>query len=91
MTNKLWHERAATLKMDGRAFIAGQRVWAKSEQQFDNHSPIDGRNLGPVARCQSEDVDLAVIAARNAFEDGRWAGKAPAARKRVLIKFADLV
>ncbi len=91
MTNKLWHERAATLKMDGRAFIDGQRVWAKSEQQFDNFSPIDGRNLGLVARCQSDDVDLAVSAARTAFNDGRWASQAPAARKRVLIKFADLV
>ena len=91
MANKLWHERAATVKMDGRAFIDGKRVWAKSEQKFDNFSPIDGRNLGEVARCQSDDVDLAVIAARRAFDDGRWANQAPAARKRVLIKFADLV
>jgi 4-guanidinobutyraldehyde dehydrogenase/NAD-dependent aldehyde dehydrogenase len=32
-----------------------------------------------------------VAAARAAFEDRRWAGKSPAQRKRVLIKFADLV
>ncbi|MDO9193799.1 MAG: aldehyde dehydrogenase family protein, partial [Undibacterium sp.] len=88
MTTTLWHERAAALKMDGRAFIDGQRRWAKSAQQFDNFSPVDGRKLGPVARCQSDDVDLAVVAARCAFDDGRWAGQAPAARKRVLIKFA---
>ncbi|MET3134279.1 4-guanidinobutyraldehyde dehydrogenase/NAD-dependent aldehyde dehydrogenase [Oxalobacteraceae bacterium GrIS 1.11] len=86
-----WHERAAALQIDGRAFIDGQRVWAKSEQQFDDLSPIDGRNLGPVARCDGADVDLAVASARAAFEDGRWAGKSPAQRKRVLIKFADLV
>jgi 4-guanidinobutyraldehyde dehydrogenase/NAD-dependent aldehyde dehydrogenase len=90
-TTTVWHERAAALKMDGRAFIDGQRKWAVSEQQFDNYSPIDGRNLGAVARCQSDDVDLAVIASRRAFDDGRWANLAPAARKRVLIKFADLV
>ena len=87
----IWHERAAALKIDGRAFIDGQRVWARSEQQFDDISPIDGRNLGPVARCDGADVDLAVAAARAAFDDRRWAGKAPAQRKRVLIKFADLV
>ena len=86
-----WHERASAINIDGRAFIDGQRVWAKSGQQFDDLSPIDGRNLGPVARCDGADVDLAVAAARAAFEDRRWAGKAPAQRKRVLIKFADLV
>jgi 4-guanidinobutyraldehyde dehydrogenase/NAD-dependent aldehyde dehydrogenase len=30
-------------------------------------------------------------AARAAFEDRRWAGKSPAQRKRVLVKFADLI
>ena len=91
MTTTLWHERASALKIDGRAFIDGQRVWARSEQRFDDLSPVDGRNLGPVARCDSADVDAAVAAARAAFEDRRWAGKSPAQRKRVLIKFADLV
>lgn len=86
-----WHTRAAELTIDGRAFINGERVWAISGQQFDNLSPIDGRLLGQVARCDSADVDAAVIAARAAFDDRRWAGKSPAQRKRVLIKFADLV
>jgi 4-guanidinobutyraldehyde dehydrogenase/NAD-dependent aldehyde dehydrogenase len=91
MAGTTWHERAAALKIDGRAVIGGQRVWAKSEQQFDDFSPIDGRKLGPVARCGEADVDAAVAAARAAFEDRRWAGKSPAARKRTLIKFADLI
>lgn len=86
-----WHTRAAELTIDGRAFINGERVWAISGQQFENMSPIDGRLLGQVARCDSADVDAAVIAARAAFDDRRWAGKSPAQRKRVLIKFADLV
>ncbi|SFU97525.1 aldehyde dehydrogenase [Pseudoduganella namucuonensis] len=86
-----WHERAAALAIDGRAFIDGQRVWARAERRFDNHSPIDGRKLGEVARCDGADVDLAVAAARAAFEDGRWSAKAPAQRKRTMIRFADLV
>ena len=86
-----WHTRAAELTIDGRAFINGERVWAISGRQFDNLSPIDGRLLGQVARCDSADVDAAVIAARAAFDDRRWSGKSPAQRKRVLIKFADLV
>ncbi|MFC0131096.1 aldehyde dehydrogenase PuuC [Massilia eurypsychrophila] len=86
-----WHERAAALDIDGRAFINGQRVWAVSEQTFDNHSPIDGRLLTKVARGDAADIDAAVVAARAAFDDRRWAGKSPAQRKRTLIKFADLV
>lgn len=91
MTTTLWHDRAKTLKIDGRAMIDGQRTWAKSGATFDDISPVDGRSLGPVARCDAADVDAAVAAARAAFEDRRWAGLAPAARKRVMIKFADLI
>ncbi|HNB90875.1 MAG TPA: aldehyde dehydrogenase, partial [Plasticicumulans sp.] len=39
----------------------------------------------------SADIDRAVRAARAAFEDRRWAGQAPAARKRVLQRWAELV
>ena len=86
-----WHERAQALKIDGRALIDGERVWARSGNRFDSISPVDGRKLAEVARCEAADVDAAVAAARAAFEDRRWAGLAPAARKRILIKFADLV
>lgn len=86
-----WRARAARLDMDGRAFIGGQRVWACSGERFDNYSPVDGRLLGQVARGASGDVDAAVACARSAFDDGRWAGQPPAQRKRILIRFADLV
>ncbi|MGZ3428633.1 MAG: aldehyde dehydrogenase, partial [Polyangia bacterium] len=60
-------------------------------ETFAKHSPIDNRLLGPIARCLAADVDMAVRSARAAFEDGRWASKAPAARKRILQKFAELI
>ncbi|AZP14674.1 aldehyde dehydrogenase [Undibacterium parvum] len=91
MQTTQWHERAAQLKIDGRAFINGQRVAAESGAVFDCISPIDGRNLASVARCDVADVDKAVVAARSAFDDRRWAGLAPTERKRTLIKFADLL
>ncbi|MFC3110820.1 aldehyde dehydrogenase [Undibacterium arcticum] len=91
MTNTLWHSRAAELKFDGRAFIDGHRVAAQSGATFDCISPIDGRRLTTVARCDQADVDAAVQVARRAFNDRRWAGLAPEERKRSLIKFADLM
>ncbi|MEZ5702431.1 MAG: aldehyde dehydrogenase [Burkholderiaceae bacterium] len=76
---------------DGRAFINGDRVAALDGQTFDCISPVDGRVLTAVARSGEADINAAVAAARAAFEDRRWAGMAPAARKRVMVKFADLV
>lgn len=84
-------EQAKGLNIRGQAFIGGRYVNAASGRTFDCVSPIDGRLLTPVARCDEEDVDRAVRAARAAFEDGRWANLAPARRKRVLQRFADLI
>ena len=80
-----------TPSFDGRALIDGERVAARDGQTFDCISPVDGRLLTQVARCGQADIDAAVAAARAAFEDRRWAGKAPAQRKRVMIKFAELI
>ena len=82
---------APQLKLDGRALINGMRVAAKSGAVFDCISPVDGQVLTQAARCSAADIDAAVAAARAAFEDRRWAGMAPAQRKRVLIRFADLI
>ena len=88
MTSQLTDQ---TITFDGRAFINGERVAARSGAAFDCLSPVDGRLLTQVARCTEADVNAAVAAARTAFEDRRWAGLAPAQRKRVMIKFADLL
>jgi len=84
-----WQARASQLDIDGRALIAGRRVASASGQTFEKRSPIDGRLLGTVARGQAADIDLAVAAARRAFDDGRWARQPPAARKKVLQRFAE--
>jgi acyl-CoA reductase-like NAD-dependent aldehyde dehydrogenase len=86
-----WHVRAQAAAFDGRAVIEGRRCDALGGETFDKHSPIDGRILGPVARGREADVDAAVKSARAAFADGRWAGKAPAVRKRLLQRFADKI
>ena len=84
-----WRARAAALRPDGHAVIGGERRTAAD--LFDKHSPIDGRLIGRVARGQAADVDAAVKSARAAFDDGRWARRAPAARKRVLLAFAEKI
>lgn len=95
MTNQsganIWHQRAAAQTFDGRALINGERVNALSEASFDCISPINGKKLASVARCDASDVDRAVAAARAAFEDKRWCGKSPTERKKILRKFSELM
>jgi gamma-glutamyl-gamma-aminobutyraldehyde dehydrogenase len=86
-----WRTRAAGLRPDGRAVVDGKRLDAVDGQTFAKHSPIDNRFLAAVARGQAADVDGAVRSARAAFDDGRWAGRPPAARKKVLQRFADKI
>jgi gamma-glutamyl-gamma-aminobutyraldehyde dehydrogenase len=86
-----WFARAREAHFDGRAFIDGARRAAAGGETFAKASPIDGRTLGAVARCREADVDAAVNSARAAFADGRWAGKPPAARKKVLQRFAEKI
>jgi 4-guanidinobutyraldehyde dehydrogenase/NAD-dependent aldehyde dehydrogenase len=89
--NTTWHDKARALKIDGRLVIDGQRRASASGETFSCISPLDGRVLGDVARGALADINAAVASARTAFEDGRWANKPPAARKRVLLRFADKI
>ena len=65
-----WQSLAATIALDGRAFVNGQRVSAIDSAVFDCISPLNGKKIADVARCTKVDVDAAVLNARAAFEDG---------------------
>ncbi|WP_370024547.1 aldehyde dehydrogenase [Planotetraspora sp. GP83] len=73
------------------AFIGGEFVGARSGARFTSVSPRDGRAIAEIAACDEADVDLAVIAARRAFDDGRWSRMAPRLRRVVLQRLARLV
>ncbi|ACO80907.1 aldehyde dehydrogenase (NAD+) [Azotobacter vinelandii CA] len=90
-TRNDWEERARSLIIEGRAFVDGQYLPAADGATFDCLSPIDGRLLAQVASCAAADADLAVAAARRSFESGRWSRLAPAKRKAVMIRLAELL
>ena len=71
--------------------IDGQSVPASDGQTMTVVSPIDGRTLTTYARGTKADTEAAIAAARRAFDDGRWSDLAPAARKKILLKWADLI
>lgn len=74
-----------------QAFIDGKFVDAENGIEFEDLNPATGRLLIKVAACSAGDVDKAVKAARAAFDAGSWSRIEPRERKRVLLKFAELI
>ena len=86
-----WSALATDLQIEGRAFINGRYEDALSGETRETASPANGRKLADVANCGIEDADNAVAIARDAFESGVWAAMAPADRKMVLVRWAELI
>jgi len=86
-----WQRKAAELSFPDQAMIGGRRVPAASGATFDAINPANQQLLAKVASCAETDVDRAVASARQAFEQGPWARMAPAERKRVLLRLAELM
>ena len=76
----------------GRLFINGSFVDALSGATFNTINPATGAVLTQVAEGRAEDIDLAVRAARAAYDNGPWTRKMAAAdRARILWKISDLL
>ena len=86
-----WHERAAAFAPRTEAFIDGSYRPALSGATFDCIDPATGKSIAAVASCDAADVNVAVESARRAFDAGHWSRRAPAARKKVLLRFAELI
>ena len=86
-----WQQRANRQTFINTALIDGQAVQACSGATFDAINPATNQLLAQVAACGEHEVDLAVRSARRAFEQGPWARMAPAQRKQVLVKLAELL
>ena len=74
-----------------RHVIGGERPEAADGRTFETLDPATGRTIANVPYGGAEDVDRAVRAAREAFEDGRWSGIAAAHRTRAMLALADAV
>jgi phenylacetaldehyde dehydrogenase len=74
-----------------KLFINGQWVDAASGQTFDTPNPATGETLAAVAEGDAEDINRAVSAARNAFDNGPWGRLTPSERGKLLWKVGDLI
>ncbi|XP_031096207.1 aldehyde dehydrogenase family 2 member C4-like isoform X2 [Ipomoea triloba] len=74
-----------------KLFINGEFVDSVSGKKFETIDPRTGEVFAKVAEGDKEDVDLAVKAAREAFDHGPWPRFPGCERRRLMMKFADLI
>jgi phenylacetaldehyde dehydrogenase len=70
-------------------FIDGKFVPAQSGETFDVINPATGEVFAKAAAGGAADIDLAVKAARRAFESGPWSSMNPSGRRNLMWKLAD--
>jgi phenylacetaldehyde dehydrogenase len=71
--------------------IGGRWVSAASGQTLDVFDPATGEVFAQAAAGGAQDIDLAVKAARQAFEKGPWRSTPPSERARLLWKLSDAI
>jgi aldehyde dehydrogenase (NAD+) len=76
---------------DQPMLIGGKWVDSVSGKTFATLNPATGETICQVAEGDKADIDLAVKAARKAFEEGPWPKMSGAERGRLLYKVADLI
>ncbi|ABF40383.1 aldehyde dehydrogenase (acceptor) [Candidatus Koribacter versatilis Ellin345] len=74
-----------------KMLIGGNWIDSASGKFFETLNPATGEVLARVAEGDRADIDLAVAAARKAFESGPWSKMSPSQRGRLLWKLADLL
>ncbi|KLE04347.1 aldehyde dehydrogenase family protein [Aliarcobacter butzleri] len=78
-----------TYKTQYENFIGGEWIAPVSGEYFDNISPVDGKLLTKIPRSNEKDVELAVQAAKKAFESYKHTSVVQ--RSTMLNKVADLI
>jgi phenylacetaldehyde dehydrogenase len=81
----------AFLRKPARLLIGGEWVEAQSDKRIPVTDPATGREIASVPDASAADIDRAVQAARNAFDNGPWRTMLAAQREALLWKLADLI
>ena len=78
------------IKPKNDLFIGGKFVAPKSNKYFDTVNPATGEKIAELAMANKEDVDLAVKAARNAYNNV-WSKMSGKDRGRLLFRVARIM
>lgn len=90
-TTKTLYELPFTGVKEYKMFINNQWVESASGETFDSVNPFTGEVWAKAPKGEKEDIDLAVKAAKAAFETGEWSKVNGAGRAALLRKLGDLI
>lgn len=76
---------------DIKLYINGEFVEAKSGSTFANANPFTNTVINNIAEGRKEDIELAVAAAKDAFENGPWGKMKVKDRLKYVYRIADLI
>ena len=76
---------------DQLLFIDGKWCQSASGKSFETVDPSTNQVICRVAEGDAADVELAVAAARRAFDSGPWSRMSASERGRLIYKLADLI
>ncbi len=86
-----WAAYADTISWPAAMVIDGQHRAGKDEARVDLVTPRDGRTITTVPYATEDELELAVAAARRAFDEGPWPRMAPKQRKELMLAWVALM
>ena len=90
LTHDEYRSIASSASLPTGAFIDGS-ARRTTGTTLKTVNPSSGAVLAEIAACGVEEVNYAIIKAREAFDDGRWRMMHPTERKKVMIQWTKLI
>lgn len=91
VTVQIREKVTAFLQGTKKLFINGEFIESVSGKTFETMNPATGKRLVVVYEAGREDINRAVMAAQQAFDEGPWSKMSASERSRIMYKLADLM
>jgi len=86
-----WADYANTIKWPEAMIIDGKPQAARDDSYVALVTPRDGSTVTQVPYATSDELEMAVSAARRAFDEGPWPRMAPKQRKELMLAWVALM
>ncbi len=86
-----WSDYAASLTWPKAMIIDGKPVAARDDSYVALVTPRDGSTVTQVPYATADELEMAVSAARRAFDEGPWPRMAPKQRKELMLAWVALM
>ncbi len=91
LTQEEYAALAKSISLPTNAFINGKACAAADGATLTSINPATNKPLAEIAACGQQEVDFAVLKAREAFDSGVWAKQHPTDRKKIIIQMCKLM